>query len=91
MTVRRFRSSYRGCCVTGERVIPDVLEDRSDRRLLALLNHEGGGTTFLENVHGTTQTVTQSNKTRRPESSAVLMREPQILQFDCTVITYATA
>ena len=54
-------------------IIPDVLKDRSDRCLLALLDHEGGGTTFLQNVGGTTHTVTWGNKTRRLESSAVLM------------------
>jgi len=59
-------------CHWGQ-VIPDVLKDRSNRSLLVLLDHEGGGTTFLENVGGTTHTVTQSNKTRRLESLAVLM------------------
>jgi len=46
------------------RVIPDVLRDHIDRSLLARLDHEGGGTTFLENVGGTTHPVTQSDKTR---------------------------
>jgi hypothetical protein len=54
-------------------VIPDVVKDRSDRSLLALLDHKGGGTTFVENVGGTTHIVTHSNKTGRLESSAVLM------------------